>query len=96
MTIDIDLYRTRRARVLEAIAARGGGVAILPTAPEALRNRDSDLHDLTGFPERKARERFEHIGVRIEDDVLVTPSGCEVLTHEAPKRPDDIEALMRR
>jgi Xaa-Pro aminopeptidase len=46
-------------------------------------------------PAPKVPERFEHIGVRIEDDVLVTPSGCEVLTHEAPKRPDDIEALMR-
>ncbi len=46
-------------------------------------------------PAPNVPEPFEHIGVRIEDDVLVTPSGCEVLTHEAPKRPDDIEALMR-
>ncbi|MGA8048697.1 MAG: aminopeptidase P N-terminal domain-containing protein [Burkholderiales bacterium] len=35
------------------------------------------------------------IGVRIEDDVVVTATGCEVLTGEAPKRVDDIEALMR-
>jgi Xaa-Pro aminopeptidase len=34
-------------------------------------------------------------GVRIEDDVLVTDAGCEVLTAEAPKAIDDIEALMR-
>ncbi|GAB4464841.1 MAG: aminopeptidase P N-terminal domain-containing protein [Burkholderiaceae bacterium] len=46
-------------------------------------------------PAPNVPESFEHIGVRIEDDVLVTPAGCEVLTHEAPKRPDDIEALMR-
>jgi Xaa-Pro aminopeptidase len=46
-------------------------------------------------PAPNVPERFEHIGIRIEDDVLVTPAGCEVLTHEAPKRPEDIEALMR-
>jgi Xaa-Pro aminopeptidase len=35
------------------------------------------------------------IGVRIEDDVLVRDGACEVLTAEAPKRVEDIEALMR-
>jgi Xaa-Pro aminopeptidase len=35
------------------------------------------------------------IGVRIEDDVVVTESGCEIITAEAPKLPEDIEALMR-
>jgi Xaa-Pro aminopeptidase len=39
--------------------------------------------------------RFANIGVRIEDDVLVTASGCEVLTARAPKKIADIEALMR-
>ena len=38
---------------------------------------------------------LRNIGVRIEDDVLVTPAGAEVLTAEAPKGIDDIEALMR-
>jgi Xaa-Pro aminopeptidase len=38
---------------------------------------------------------LHNIGVRIEDDVLVTESGCEVITAEAPKRIEDIEALMR-
>ncbi len=40
-------------------------------------------------------ERLRNIGVRIEDDVLVTDAGCEVLTAEAPKAIADIEALMR-
>jgi Xaa-Pro aminopeptidase len=35
------------------------------------------------------------IGIRIEDDVCVTPEGCEVLTAEAPKTVEDIESLMR-
>jgi Xaa-Pro aminopeptidase len=38
---------------------------------------------------------FASIGVRIEDDVLVTEAGSEVLTREAPKTIADIEALMR-
>jgi len=33
--------------------------------------------------------------VRIEDDVLVTQAGCEVLTAETPKAIADVEALMR-
>ena len=40
-------------------------------------------------------ERLRDIGVRIEDDVLVTAQGCEVLTAEAPKLVEDVEALMR-
>lgn len=37
---------------------------------------------------------FVNIGVRIEDDVVVTDSGCEILTLAAPKSVRDIEALM--
>ena len=40
-------------------------------------------------------ESLRDIGVRIEDDVLVTQAGCEVLTAEAPKSIADVEALMR-
>ena len=40
-------------------------------------------------------EKWRGIGIRIEDDVLVTGNGCEVLTADVPKDIDDIEALMR-
>ena len=40
-------------------------------------------------------ERFHHIGIRIEDDAIVTPDGCELITRGVPVRADEIEALMR-
>ena len=41
----------------------------------------------------EADPRFRGLGVRIEDDVAVTPDGCENLTHAVPKRLDELEAL---
>ena len=40
-------------------------------------------------------ERFWHIGIRIEDDAIVTANGCELISRDAPVEPDEIEALMR-
>ena len=53
------VYQKRRAQIAKALKAAGGGIALLPTAPERPRNRDSDFpyrHDsyfyyLTGFSE---------------------------------------------
>ena len=42
-----------------------------------------------------APRRWWNIGVRIEDDVAVTRDGCEVLTRQLPKDPDEIERLMQ-
>jgi Xaa-Pro aminopeptidase len=40
-----------------------------------------------------APEEFRGIGIRIEDDVLVTPDGNEVMTSAVPKAVADVEAL---
>ena len=38
-------------------------------------------------------ERFKGIGIRIEDDVLVTKNGCKVLTKDLPKSIKEIESF---
>lgn len=42
-----------------------------------------------------AEPRYRGIGVRIEDDVLVTADGCDVLTEAIPKQPEDVEAWVQ-
>ncbi|HEV7891391.1 MAG TPA: M24 family metallopeptidase, partial [Pyrinomonadaceae bacterium] len=39
-------------------------------------------------------DQYRGIGVRIEDDVLVTADGHRVLTDKAPKDAEEIESLM--
>ena len=58
----ITSFSARRAALLQQMQSRGGGVAIIPTAPEVMRNRDADYpyrHDsyfyyLSGFTEPDA------------------------------------------
>jgi Xaa-Pro aminopeptidase len=55
-------YAARRKALMAQMQAKGGGVAIIPTAPEVMRNRDADFpyrHDsyfyyLSGFTEPEA------------------------------------------
>jgi len=47
-------------------------------------------------PADNVPEAFWNIGVRIEDDVLVTADGIENFTAAAPKSIADIEAAVRK
>ncbi|MDP3669875.1 MAG: aminopeptidase P N-terminal domain-containing protein [Telluria sp.] len=58
----MNIFSDRRARLAQALRAAGGGVAVIPTAPERQRNSDNDhpyrhdssFHYLTGFDEPHA------------------------------------------
>jgi Xaa-Pro aminopeptidase len=49
-----------------------------------------DIKPAEGQPE--VPEKWRGIGIRIEDDVLVTATGNEVLTATVPKKVEDIES----
>jgi Xaa-Pro aminopeptidase len=46
-------------------------------------------------PAADVPEHFWHIGIRIEDDAVVTADGCELISRGVPVAPDAIEAWMR-
>jgi Xaa-Pro aminopeptidase len=46
-------------------------------------------------PAEDVAEQFWNIGVRIEDDAVVTGNSCEIITAEVPKKIAEIETLMR-
>ncbi len=46
-------------------------------------------------PAEGVPSEFWNIGIRIEDDAVVTADGCELITRDVPVKADEIEALMR-
>ena len=46
-------------------------------------------------PQADVDPRYRGIGVRIEDDILVTETGHENLTFDIPKQPEELEALVQ-
>ena len=45
-------------------------------------------------PAENVPQEFWNIGIRIEDDALVTLDGCEIITQDAPKTVAEIESVM--
>ncbi|MBU6281835.1 aminopeptidase P N-terminal domain-containing protein [bacterium] len=66
-----------------------GGSRLL--APGMVLTVEPGLYFSPAYPD--VPERYRGIGVRIEDDVLVTADGCEVLSAAVPKQLDDMLAL---
>jgi Xaa-Pro aminopeptidase len=58
--------------------------------------RSEEVGELESALNRSELERYADVrGIRIEDDVLVTPSGYDVLSRAVPKAIDDVEHAMR-
>ncbi|WP_457292070.1 M24 family metallopeptidase, partial [Pseudomonas azotoformans] len=45
-------------------------------------------------PDADVPEQYRGIGIRIEDDILITADGIEIFTGDVVKEADEIEALM--
>jgi Xaa-Pro aminopeptidase len=60
---------------------------------EAAKVAEQQEREAAGFIEHRIPDGFRGIGVRIEDDVVVTPTGYENLTADLPRRIDQVEAV---
>jgi Xaa-Pro aminopeptidase len=83
---------------LDRDLAPGMAVTIEPgfyAIPHLLDN-PAEIGDLEPALDRTVLARYADVrGIRIEDDVLVTESGCEILTASAPKLASEVEAAVR-
>lgn len=59
----------------------------------AAKKLEAGEREAAGWFEHPVAEEFRGIGVRIEDDVLITSDGYENMTAEVPTEPSEIEAM---
>jgi len=82
--IDVhDCAHARKEQYADAVLKPG---MILTVEPGFCIQPDDTL-----FP-----EEYRGIGVRIEDDILVTESGAKILSNALPRHPDEVEASMAK
>jgi Xaa-Pro aminopeptidase len=82
--IDVhDCAHARKEQYADAVLEAG---MILTVEPGFYIQPDDTL-----FP-----EEYRGIGVRIEDDILVTTSGAKILSNALPRHPDEVEAYMAK
>ena len=82
--LGMDVHDCDRARAEEMQARVLEPGMILTVEPGLYIHPDDTL-----FP-----EEFRGIGIRIEDDVIVTDTGCRVMSKALPSHPDEIEVWM--
>ncbi len=77
------------------------GLYVSETSLDNLTNRrfmNVSEKELKDFIEkvRPVAKKYNNIGVRIEDDVLITPEGNKVITSKCPKEIADVEKTMKQ
>jgi Xaa-Pro aminopeptidase len=83
--LGLDVHDTGRYQIEGKARALAPGV-VITVEPGIYVSEDAE----------NVPDKYRGIGVRIEDDVLVTPQGYRVLTAKVPKTVEEIEKLMAR
>ena len=96
-------YFTKQGRIVEE-----GMVFTIEPGIYINRNTLDYLEDLYGYMVDKkelkefvqkvksAVEKYNNIGIRIEDTILITKEGCEVLSSNSPKEIEEIESTLKK